>query len=192
MRSVRGGEVRGGGGGGVYELLGWVVLWGYGREQCTFVHELLGRRVLGGDGREQCEYLCLVPGGFVLVRARRDQREHVCRMPGGGVLVGGGERVCIMPGLVLFHARIHIDHKLRLQRRVLRPERRRVHSLCLFFHIFAGQSDGDRLWMRRERIYNYYSNSEHTMEMWSWSKSSMYCFSLSVNIRPIQRCLLFG
>jgi hypothetical protein len=38
--------------------------------------------------------------------------------------------VCAMPARVeLLHTRIHVRHKLRLQRRVLRPERRRVCAM---------------------------------------------------------------
>ena len=125
-----------------------------------------------------------LPGGFRerewsmralcdrVVRGGRGDR--VRELSRGDVLErDGGERVRFMPGSVVFGCRIRIDNKLLLQRRLLRPERRRVHGVSGDFHIFAGQSDGDRLWMCRKYIYNRHSNSEHTMEMWSWSKSSM-------------------
>jgi hypothetical protein len=111
-----------------------------------------------------------MPGGGVFGRVRSDKCEHVCFMFTRVVLEPDrNQRVCVMPGGgVVFRGGLRIDCRLLVHRRILRSERRRVHGVFDDFNIFAGKSDGGGLWMRRQHICNYYSNSEHTMEMRSW------------------------
>ena len=93
------------------------------RELGGGVFELQRRVVLGDIWREQCEYMCFV--------SARDVFNH-----------DGGERVHCMPEFRILRRRIHVHHKLYLQRRVLR-DRRHVHDLselvilCRGIHIYC-------------------------------------------------------
>ena len=91
------------------------------------VYQLPSRLIFAAWGERVCE----LPSRRVLGRIWSDKCECVCAMPGGGVLERNrSERVCVMPDWIkLFHTRIHIHHKLRLQRRVLRTERERVCAM---------------------------------------------------------------
>ena len=124
----------------VCELSIRVVFAGGGERVC----ELSGRVIFGGDGDERVYHLFsgfIFAGGGdrmhrmfgwdVLVRVWSEQREYVCAMPRRRVLERlRRECLCVMPARVdLFHTRIHVNHKLRLQRRVLRTERRRVCAM---------------------------------------------------------------
>ena len=131
MRALRGGDVGGGRGVGVYELCRWAVLRRDGREQRERVHELQRGDVLERDGRDLVRRVRGVRGGGVFGDVWREQCEYVCAMPRRDVLDRNrSERVCIMPDRVLvLDSRIHIHHKLRLQRRVLRAERWHVYEM---------------------------------------------------------------
>ena len=152
-------DVLGGGGFGLCELCVWYVLGRDGREQCGRLCELSSRGVFGGLGRERVYHLfsrrvfagggervyhlfsrrVLAGGGErmhrmfrrrVLGRIGSEQFDGLCAMPGGGVLGGlRRERVCAMPDRIELLGRIRVRHKLRLQRRVLRPERRGVCAM---------------------------------------------------------------
>ena len=91
----------------VYHLFTGFIVTGRGERVC----ELFRRRVFGRDRSEQREYVCAMPHRCVLERLRR-------------------ECLRVMPDWIkLLHTGIHIHHKLRLQRRVLRTERRRVRAM---------------------------------------------------------------
>jgi hypothetical protein len=123
------------------------------------VCKLHGRVVFGGGGVYRVRG---VSRRHVLV----GRRERVCQLHGRVVLYRARrERVRRLPEFLVVGARIDVNRKLRLQRRVLRRERRRVHVVCGDVHVSARQPGGGGLRMRREPVYQYYRDSEPAVAM---------------------------
>ena len=107
----------------MHELQRGELLRDYRRDLVRRVRDLTGGGVLGDIRRELVRRMHVLPGWRIL---EPDRRERVHYMP---------------DGILFFCYRIHIHHKLLLQRRVLRPERRRVHGVCVHLHISTGKFD---------------------------------------------------
>jgi hypothetical protein len=106
------------------------------------VRELHRGDVLESDRRELLRSVCELPRRVVLVRDGCQLFSGVRVMPGGDVRERDRiQRVCVMPGgLLFFRARIRFPRKLLVQRRVLRG-RRRVRGLSAQDELLVGKFD---------------------------------------------------